>query len=210
MITIDFFHDAVCGWCYVLSPRLRRWADHPQVQIRQRCFVLQRNEQEMIERFGSMALAKAEILRHWQQCQAAADDPARFNTEGMRAKPFSYPSGWLAALFAKAAEITYGTAAHWDMFDEIQRRHLLLNENIGSEDTLIAAANTLGFDGKALAVQVKTEELRLQVEDDIALARRLNVRSIPTLLINGKTLVSSTLTNEQLEQLIEQQLAEAA
>ncbi len=61
-----------------------------------------------------------------------------------------------------------------------------------------------------LVAQVKTEELRLLVEDDIALARRLNICSIPTLLINGKTLVSSILTNEQLDQLIEQQLVEAA
>lgn len=101
---IEFFHDAVCGWCYVLSPRLRKLAKQQNIQIVQRCFVLQRSDEEMIERFGSLAQAKSEILNHWIACQQAADDKTLFNIEGMRAQPFNYPSGYLAAVGAKAAE----------------------------------------------------------------------------------------------------------
>ncbi|EOX4315594.1 DsbA family protein [Vibrio cholerae] len=65
---IEFFHDAVCGWCYVLSPRLRKLAKQQNIQIVQRCFVLQRSDEEMVERFGSLAQAKSEILNHWIAC----------------------------------------------------------------------------------------------------------------------------------------------
>lgn len=195
---IEFFHDAVCGWCYVLSPRLRKLAKQQNIQIVQRCFVLQRSDEEMIERFGSLAQAKSEILNHWIACQQAADDKTLFNIEGMRAQPFNYPSGYLAAVGAKAAERLAGNEAHWDFFDEIQRLHLLVNDNIGDLEMIVKAAVNIGLDEVAFRQMFHAQETLDAVEQDLALARQYRIRSIPTLVINGEQVISKALTNEEL------------
>ncbi|WP_445399781.1 DsbA family oxidoreductase [Zobellella sp. An-6] len=200
-VTIEFFHDAVCGWCYVLSPRLRKLVERADVEVKQRCFVLQRNDKEMVQRFGSLAAAKSEILKHWVACQQKADDPTRFNIEGMRARPFSYPSGYLAALGAKAAELLGNSDTHWDYFDEIQRLHLKVNDNIGDREVIIAAAGNIGLDTEAFAKALDSDEVRQAVETDLKRARDFDLRSIPSLIINGEHVVSDTLTNEQIERL---------
>lgn len=46
-LTVDFFHDVVCGWCYVMSPRLRQVAAELGVTVRQRSFVLQESPEQM-------------------------------------------------------------------------------------------------------------------------------------------------------------------
>lgn len=200
---IEFFHDAVCGWCYVLSPRLRAIAKKKHVRVVQRCFVLQRDDQEMIARFGSLQQAKEEILRHWVACQKAADEPERINIEGMRAQPFSYPSGYLAALGAKAAEGLAGHAAHWDYFDEIQRLHLQVNDNIGDMAAIVKAAVNIGLDEAGFLRAFQSPQTVAAVESDLMLARQYQIRSIPTLVINGEKVVSSTLTADQLNELID-------
>ena len=198
---IEFFHDAVCGWCYVLSPRLRQLAKERQIEVVQRCFVLQRSDEEMIERFGSLAQAKIEILNHWVACQQAADDKTLFNIERMRAQPFNYPSGYLAALGAKAAERLAGNEAHWDFFDEIQRLHLLVNDNIGEQETLVTAAVNIGLDEAQFRLQFHATETREAVEQDLALARQYRIRSIPTIVIDGEQVISKALTHDELAQL---------
>lgn len=208
-ITIEFFHDAVCGWCYVISPRLRKYQNDPDIQFVQRSFVLQRNQNEMIERFGSMELAKSEILKHWQACQARADDPSRFNIEGMRAQPFHYPSGYRAAVAAKAAEVLGGQQAHWDFFDEIQHRHLKLNQNIADENVLIEAALTIGLDKQEFLKLLYSEHTHSAVDLDNLLAREYQIATIPTIVINGRRVISDTLTQTQLDHLIDQIKAQA-
>lgn len=203
-ITLEFFHDAVCGWCYVLSPRLRKLAERADIEVKQRCFVLQRNDDEMITRFGSLAAAKQEILNHWVACQQHADDPDRFDIEGMRAKPFSYPSGYLAALGAKAAELMGNSDTHWDYFDEIQHLHLKVNDNIGDRDVILAAANNIGLDTVRFETLLDSDAVRDAVEADLKRARAFHLRSIPSLIINGEQVVSQTLTEQALLELVTQ------
>lgn len=198
---IEFFHDAVCGWCYVLSPRLRKLAKQANVEIIQRCFVLQRNDEEIAQRFGSLEMAKFEILNHWASCKAHADDPDTIDIEGMRAKSFTYPSGYLAALGAKAAELMGDSSTHWDYFDEIQHQHLKLNNNIGDKAVIIDAARIIGLDESEFSKLLSSTEVKNAVEDDLRNARRLAISSIPTIVINGEKVISQVLTSEQLEQL---------
>ncbi|MGD9863521.1 MAG: DsbA family protein [Pseudodonghicola sp.] len=48
-LTLDFFHDVVCGWCFNISPRLHRLAQEVDLDIRHRCFVLQDSPRRMEE-----------------------------------------------------------------------------------------------------------------------------------------------------------------
>ncbi|MFC3646487.1 DsbA family oxidoreductase [Planctobacterium marinum] len=201
MTTIEFFHDAVCGWCYLLSPRLRQLSEKYNVKVIHRAFVLQKSEDEMIVRFGSMAQAKQEILNHWRHCQLNAEDPNRIDIEGMRNANFNYPSGLNAALAAKTAEIFGGHIGHWDYFDAVQTAHLKHNLNISDTSVLLNIAERLGyFREQFIDVMMHQDTLSL-VNSDNKRAKTLGIKTIPSILIDNESLVSQTLTLTQLEAL---------
>ena len=181
---IDFFHDVVCGWCYVMSPRLRQVARELGLRVRQRSFVLQASRAEMVARFGSMEQAKQTILGHWAAC-ARHDDTQRIDIEGMRRETFEYPSGLAGALACQAAQILEGDEAHWNLFDAIQHAHMSAHRNIGDAEVLLDIATHTGFERNAFARCMESAEALNMVHQDLALARRLGLRSIPTLIAQG-------------------------
>lgn len=185
-LTLDFFHDVVCGWCFNISPRLHALADEFDLDIRHRTFVLQASRTEMIWRFGSLATAKTEILGHWEACMAASDTPEAFNIEGMRSAGFDYPYGLPGALACKAAEIQSGQDGqdgHWRMFDAIQKVHLTEARNIADSEVLAAIAAELGLDVPRFVQAMSADATLSLVEVDRADARRLQVRSVPTIIV---------------------------
>ncbi|MEJ8296286.1 DsbA family protein [Delftia tsuruhatensis] len=178
---IDFFHDVVCGWCYVMSPRLRQVARELGLRVRHRSFVLQASRAEMVAAFGSMERAKQVILEHWQAC-AQHDDEDRIDIEGMRREAFEYPSGMAGALACQAAQILGGDDAHWDLFDAIQHAHMSEHRNIGDAEVLLDVATRTGFERNAFAGCMEGAQALEQVRQDRALAQRMGLRSIPTLI----------------------------
>ncbi|MDF2230941.1 DsbA family protein [Albimonas sp. CAU 1670] len=181
-LTLEFFHDVVCGWCFNLSPRLRALAAELPIEVRHRAFVLQDSQARMAEVFGSPARAKAEILRHWQACRAASDAPERIDVARMRAAPFPYPHGLPGALACKAAERLGGRDAHWAMFDALQRAHLSEARNVADPAVLVETAAALGL-GPGFARLMEAPGVRAAVEADRALARRLGIRTVPSLIL---------------------------
>ncbi len=195
---VDFFHDVVCGWCFVLAPRLQQVSVELGIQVRHRSFVLQDSREQMIEVFGSMPRTKAIILRHWADC-AAHDDSARIDIDGMRAQDFEYPSGWLGALACQAAGMLGGNAAHGAMFDAVQWAHLHQHRNVGDVEVLLDIAEQLGHQRGVFADRMRSDEVRQRVQADRAEAAALGIRSIPT-VITGNGLRLQTLPLPQLRQ----------
>ncbi|MGQ5717475.1 DsbA family oxidoreductase [Pseudochrobactrum asaccharolyticum] len=183
-LIIDFYHDAVCGWCYVMSPRLRQVAGELGIQIRHHTFVLQDSREQMVQVFGSMERAKSEILGHWEAC-AKQDDAQRINIEGMRTQSFEYPNGLASALACQAAHMLGEDIAHWDYFDAVQRAHLTENRNIGDAAVLTDIAVSLGFDRDAFTTAMISEDAAQRVQADRMQAMQLGIRSIPTLIVSS-------------------------
>ncbi|MBD9375685.1 DsbA family protein [Rhizobium sp. ARZ01] len=181
-LTIDFFHDVVCGWCYVMSPRLRQVAGELDIEVRHRSFVLQDSRERMVQAFGSMEQAKSAILGHWEAC-AKQDDEQRIDIEGMRAESFEYPNGLAGAHACQAAHIMGGDAAHWDYFDAVQNAHLSQHRNIGNRSVLLDIAVELGFARDVFAAHMGSEAASERVRADRDEARKLDIRSIPTLIV---------------------------
>ena len=175
-LTIDFFHDVVCCWCFNISSRMRALAAEFDLEIRHRTFVLQANRAEMACRWGTPEDARETILGH-------SDRPKLVDIDAMRAAPFDYPHGMTAALGCKAAERLGGQAAHWDMFDRLQRAHLSEARNVADPATVLHAARDLGFESAAFAEVFEDPETLGAVETDRQQARALQVRSIPTLIV---------------------------
>lgn len=191
-LTVDFFHDVVCCWCFNISSRVRSMAEEFDLDIRHRTFVLQTSRAEMAARWGSPADARATILGHWAVCRQVSDRPELVDIDAMRAAPFGYPHGMTAALGCKAAERLRGQPAHWDMFDRLQRAHLTEARNVADPTTLLHAAREMGFEAAAFGDVFEDPETLRAVEIDRQHARALQVRSIPTLIVRdtGSRLVN--------------------
>lgn len=182
-LTLDFFHDVVCGWCFNISPRLWRLSKELPISVRHHAFVLQDSQERMMEVFGSVEDARTTILGHWEACQRASDSPELFNIAGMRAAGFPYPHGLPGALACKAAERLAGQEAHWDMFDAIQSAHLTEARNVADAGVLSDLAMGLGFDATRFERLSADPGTREAVEEDRRLARRLQVVSVPTIIV---------------------------
>lgn len=196
--TVEFYHDVVCGWCYVMSPRLRRLADEFGFEVKHRAFVLQHSRQEMERVFGSMASAKEIILGHLEQCKKADDDSDRIDVKGMRSTDFEYPSGLLGTLACKAAQTQGGHAMHWDIFDLIQDAHLKYNRNIGDKDVLLDLAGQLGLDMQKFREDMYSQESLSQVNKECADARGFNIRTIPALVVDRRFIINSTMPLDEI------------
>ncbi|WP_394199976.1 DsbA family oxidoreductase [Litoreibacter albidus] len=182
-LTVDFFHDVVCCWCFNISSRMRDLAGEFDLDTRHRTFVLQASRAEMASRWGTPEDARDTILGHWAVCRQASDQPELVNIDAMRAARFDYPHGMLAALGCKAAERMGGHAAHWDMFDGLQRAHLSDARNVADRETILTVAQDLGLDTAAFVSALNDPMTAQAVEADWQLARRLQVRSVPTLIV---------------------------
>ncbi|CAM3596188.1 DsbA family protein [Pseudomonas wadenswilerensis] len=197
-LKVEFFHDVVCGWCFVLAPRLKQLQAELDLDIQHRSFILQTSREAMIERFGSMPQAKDTILGHWQAC-ARAEDEKRINIEGMRQQPFEYPNGLLAARACQTANALGGNAAHEQMFDRLQLAHLVQSRNIGDKATVLAIAAEAGFDPQAFEHAFEHDAPAL-LEQDLRLGRHLGISSVPSLVIADRYLIPGALGLEQLRQ----------
>lgn len=182
-LRLEFFHDAVCGWCFNLSPRLRTLAQEFDLDIRHRTCVLQDSPSRMIEVFGSMAAAKATILGHWAACADASDTPEKFAIDRMRAARFDYPSGLPSALACQVAQKLAGPHGHWRMFDALQDAHISRALNIADVDVLVDVAAGIGFDPDRFRQDLQDPRMHSAVAADRELASRLRVRVVPTVIV---------------------------
>ncbi|WP_305970989.1 MULTISPECIES: DsbA family protein [unclassified Mameliella] len=182
-LTIDFFHDVVCCWCFNISSRMREISEKFDLTIRHRSFVLQDSRAEMAHRWGTPGAARDTILGHWAACRQVSDQPELIDIEAMRSAPFDYPHGLTAALGCKAAERLDGQQGHWRMFDHLQRAHLSQARNIADRETVLQVARDAGFEAAGFARHLEAPETASAVEADRQIARALQVRSIPALII---------------------------
>ena len=89
-ITIQFFHDVICSFCFPMSYRMRQLQKlMPEVQIVHRSYALVKSTGDFDIMFGSRTAAKDEIMSHWEHADHN-DDLHRFNVYGMRQADFPF------------------------------------------------------------------------------------------------------------------------
>lgn len=207
-IQIEFFHDVLCAWCYALSPRIRKLVqEFPDIKVIHRSFALAPSQKRLEEMFGSKQDAKEEILNHWRAANEN-DDAHRIKAEVMLTKSFDYPYSLPPLMACKEAELQGGQESHWNYFDRIQRAHLTECLNVNDMDVLIQCAADIGLDVQKFKDDLISTEGKKKLEDaldaDNYLARQYGVNSVPTLVINGKWILSGAHKYDFIKNIVEQ------
>ena len=102
------------------------------------------------------------------------------------AKDFPLPSHRQARLAAEAARCAGVEGQYWSYHDR-----LFADQGRFGEDQLIAYAVELGLRRDEFSRCLRERRFSRAVEADVAQARALGVRSVPTFLINGRALVGA-------------------
>ncbi|HOA09949.1 MAG TPA: DsbA family protein [Tenuifilaceae bacterium] len=203
---VEFFHDVLCAWCFALSPRMRRLvAEFPEIEVIHRSFALASDADRLVEMFGSKEAAKREILNHWRNANEN-DDEHRIHTEDMALRTFDYPYSMPGLLACKSAELQGGQLAHWNMFDRIQKAHLVETQNIADFNVLLQCADEVGLDTERFKNDFESDATLDAIYQDSYRAKELGVNAVPSLLINGRKLLSGAHKYETLKELIQREL----
>lgn len=206
-IKIDFFHDVICSWCYVISPRIRELIkEYPEIEVIHHSFALFKDEHAPIKMFGSMDNSKKEIMKHWRAANDR-DGDSRINTRLMESRDFQYPLSIDGLKGCKAAEIQGGQEAHWNYFDLVQETHLTQARNIGDKEVLVDLAKKAGLDVERFTRDFDSVEVLQRIDKDIELARKWGVNSVPTIVINERHVIPGAIEYKKLKALIKEQLA---
>jgi protein-disulfide isomerase len=86
-----------------------------------------------------------------------------------------------AAYSAEAARELGGGEGFWKMHDLL----FSVQKNLNGV-SWAGLADSLGMDGTALGALVRKQSLRQRIDEDVALAKRLQVRGTPTVFLDGK------------------------
>lgn len=197
---IEFFHDPICSFCFPMSNRMRELKKQlPHVEILHRSFALVKSEKEFEAMFGSHENAKNEILTHWEKANRN-DNLNRFNIQGMRNATFLFPTSMPALYACKAARLAATEEAYWDVFDALQKAFFMGSQNIGDFAVIEQIVSTLEIDFEHWKSLVTTDEVKQRVENELQLVNHYGIRTVPSLVVNEKHIISGAL---QLEELID-------
>ncbi|NCC60491.1 MAG: DsbA family protein [Verrucomicrobiae bacterium] len=202
-VTIEFFHDVICSFCFPMSYRMRQLQKlMPEVQIVHRSYALVRSASDFGLMFGSRAAAKNEIMSHWEHANHN-DDLHRFNISGMRQADFPFPTSMKGLIACKAAYLAAGDAGYWDVFDNLQNALFVQNRNIEDDEVIEDCIRKSGIGFEPWFKHYKSEETKNAVERDFLLIKQYNIQGVPALVINGNQQISGAQPLSKIIQAIE-------
>jgi predicted DsbA family dithiol-disulfide isomerase len=202
-VTIEFFHDVICSFCFPMSYRMRQLQKlMPDVQIVHRSYALVKSAGDFDLMFGSRTAAKDEIMSHWEHANHN-DDLHRFNISGMQQADFPFPTSMKGLLACKAAYFVAGDAAYWDVFDNLQNALFVQNRNIEEVEIIEGCIRKSGIDFESWIKHYNSEETMDAVERDFLLVKQYNIQGVPALVINGNQQISGAQPLSKIIQVIE-------
>ena len=189
-LKVEFFHDVICSFCYPMSYRMRMIEkEMDNVEIIHRSYALAPDAKTYEMQFGSRENVKDEIVNHWVYANEN-DDLHRFNIEGMKEKDFLFPTSMNPLKACKAAYLTSGDNAYWDVFDALQKGFFTDSKNIESEEVIFDIVKGCEVDFDTFKKHYEDKDTVLKIEEDFYLAYQYGIESVPALVMDGKYLMS--------------------
>lgn len=203
MITIEFFHDVICSFCFPMSYRMRQvQKEFPEIKIIHRSFALAKESQDHDLMFGSRENAKNEILSHWVHANQN-DDLHRFNIEGMKETDFLFPTSMPGLLAAKAGGVVADQTGYWEIFDALQTALFVNSRNLDDLAVIESVVKETTIDFEQWQHAFHDPATLALVEDDFRLANAYQLSGVPALIVNGKYLINGAQPKDQIIQALQ-------
>lgn len=178
MIRLDYYTDALCSWCFVAEPTLRRLREMygGRLEVRYRMFPLFEEVSEVM--FHPLGLWNiADRWRLVSKRTGIAIDPRLWDEDPPR-------SAWPPCLAVKAAERQNLRLA--DRFLGLLRVAALTHRrNISRPEVLLEYAEKAGLDRDRFLRDCDSPDRRREVEEDVAEAQRNGVDSRPWFILTN-------------------------
>ncbi len=170
-----YFADPMCSWCYGFGPVVE--ALREDCQGRAKVALILGGL-----RPGNSAVMGAqeveEIQHHWHAVQARTGQPFRF--DGAMGVGFVYDTE--PACRAVVAMSALDGQGVFPMFKAIQSAFYEEGHDVTRTDALVRLAVSLGMDGPAFLAAFESETMLQKTRAHFEMARRLGVRTFPTLV----------------------------
>ena len=199
-LTLEVISDAICPWCWVFKRRLDRvlaslspgitaavtWhpfelnSDMPKAGLDRRTY--------RSAKFGS-----------WERSQAldaqvkavAAGDGLEFHHERMERTPNTRDAHrviWLAGQHGVQDAVVEGLFSAY--FNE--------GRDVGDLEVLVDVGAAAGLDREQLREMLTTDQGKAEIAAEFDRAARIGVRSVPTVILNGRPVFSGAVGDEEI------------
>lgn len=175
--TLYHVHDPMCSWCYAFKPTLN--------ELRKKL----NNNVKLVHVVGGLAKHSQEAMPKEQQetieniwYQIEKEVGTKFNhdfwknCEARRSTYLSCQATMLARYENKEDQ----------MIEAIQEAYYLNAQNPSNADTLIALAKNIGMDEKKFELDLKSQKIEDELQEELNFRRSLYVRSFPSLVLKYK------------------------
>jgi len=186
LMIIDLFQDTVCPWCRIGAANLfRALAERggEPVQIRWRAFQLDPSVPE--EGLPFMKTMQAKYGKQFSMdgmlghvVKAGASAGIRFDFSKVEVMPNTRLSHRLIAIAPDESKAELVEAIHKAYFED--------GRHIGQFETLLDIAAEVGLDAADLGARLDRGEGEAQVEEDLAMARRIGISGVPFFIVGRK------------------------
>lgn len=181
LIDITVYQDVLCPWCYVLESRLEtlRTELGPWARWRSRPFPLWLKDAALNEKDVRNALEEVERARREPEGRILSPELWRV------ADP---PRSSIPALVALEAAKLQGKQK--DLAQALQAAALTQGVDVTRPDAALELAARAGLEMNRFSAVFQSEELKKLVLDEHRLAKERGVKGVPTLVVNGRWMIS--------------------
>lgn len=183
LLDICIYQDVLCPWCFVLDARLSvlkeelgAWA-----RWRTRPFPLWLKEAAMAEK--DVRAAMEEVQRAKAEPEGRALTTELWNS-------IAPPRTSVPALVALEAAKLQGEVKQRDLAKLMQQAALMQGVDVTRSDAALELATRAGLDMNRFTPAFKSEDLRKLVLEEHRLAKGRGVKGVPTLVVNGRWMIS--------------------
>ena len=169
-----YVHDPMCSWCWAYRPCMLGLRENLPEEIQWQNVLgglAADNDQPMPEQTRQMVQA------HWRQIQTTVGSEFNFDFWSKcqpRRDTYKACRAVIAASYQQAEE---------EMIEAIQKAYYLRAMNPSEPETLADLADELGLDRSRFLDDLGSEHTEAELQRQLRLRAKLNVRSLPTLVL---------------------------
>lgn len=177
-----YIGDPMCSWCYGIAPEMDSVLNHYGDKID---FELLTGglRAHGTERMSSLS----EFLKHhWEDVAKASGQ--EFNYDILNQEDFIYNTEPACRSVVVIRHLS--PDKEWAFFHKVQNAFYKENHDTGQAETFAEIAHQIGVDSSEFNAAFNSEKFSKLVEEDFRRARRLNVNSFPTLLLETNGVIT--------------------